>query len=123
MKKKITLLFFLFLSATLFAQSSEILQGRWIFKEALNKGIDKLGKQSLKEDIINKMTFEFRNNNEFNAFALGQSMSGKWLIDEKTNLITLITEEKEAFTLKILKLTETEVIFKLGLGEFLMKKV
>lgn len=123
MKKIITMLFFLVVSMTLSAQSAGNLQGKWIFKKALNKEVDDLGRQTLKADIINKMTFEFKSNNEFNAFAFGQNMNGKWSFNEKTKSITLITQEKEEFNLFILKLTETEVILKLGLGEFLMKKI
>lgn len=123
MKKIITMLFFLVVSLTLSAQSAGNLQGKWIFKKALNKEVDDLGRQTLKADIINKMTFEFKSNNEFNAFAFGQNMNGKWSFNEKTKSITLITQEKEEFNLFILKLTETEVILKLGLGEFLMKKI
>lgn len=108
---------------TLSAQGAANLQGKWIFKKVLNKEVDDLGRQTLKSDIINKMTFEFKSNSEFNAFAIGQNMTGKWLFNEKTKSITLITAEKEKFNLLILKLTETEVIFKLGLGEFLMKKI
>ncbi|MNQ65358.1 hypothetical protein D3C85_798110 [compost metagenome] len=115
--------FFLVVSMTLSAQSTGNLQGKWIFKKALNKEVDDLGRQTLKADIINKMTFEFKSNNEFNAFAFGQNMNGKWSFNEKKNMITLITPEKEEFNLLILKLTETEVILKLGLGEFLMKKI
>jgi Lipocalin-like domain (DUF4923) len=123
MKKIITMFFFIIVSMTLSAQSAENLQGKWIFKKALNKEVDDLGRQTLKADIINKMTFEFKSNSEFNAFAFGQNMNGKWSFNEKTKQITLITPEKEVYNLSILKLTETEVILKLGLGEFLMKKI
>jgi hypothetical protein len=123
MKKNIAMFFFLLVSLTLSAQSAGNLQGKWIFKKALNKEVDDLGRQSLKADIINKMTFEFKSNNEFNAFAFGQNIKGKWSYNEKQKRITLSTPEKEEFNLLILKLTETEVILKLGLGEFLMKKI
>ena len=123
MKKIITMSFFLLLSMTLSAQSTANLEGKWVFKKALNKEVDDLGRQTLKAEIINKLTFEFKSNSEFNAFAFGQNMNGKWSFDKKTKLITLITSEKEEFKLLILKLTETEVILKLGLGEFLMKKI
>lgn len=123
MKKNIIMFFFLLVSMSLSAQSAGNLQGKWIFKKALNKEVDDLGRQTLKADIINKMTFEFKSNSEFNAFAFGQNMKGKWSFNEKTKLITLITPEKEEFNLLILKLNETEVILKLGLGEFLMKKI
>jgi hypothetical protein len=45
------------------AQSSEF--KKMGFREALNKGIDKEEKKSLKNDFINKMTFEFKSNGKF----------------------------------------------------------
>ena len=123
MKHNFAMLFFLLVSITLSAQSTGNLQGKWIFKKALNKEVDDFGRQSLKTDIINKMTFEFKSNNEFNAFAFGQTINGKWAYHEKHKKITLITPENEVFNLLILKLTETEVILQFGLGEFLMEKI
>jgi hypothetical protein len=123
MIKNIIIFFFLLVSMSLSAQNAGNLEGKWIFKKAINKEVDDLGRQTLKADIINKMTFEFKSNSEFNAFAFGQNMKGKWSFNEITKLITLITPEKEEFNLLILKLNETEVILKLGLGEFLMKKI
>lgn len=123
MVKTITVLLFLIASITLSAQNSETLKGKWIFKKALNKEVDADGRKDLKAYIINKMTFEFKNNNEFTAFAFGQNINGIWSFNEKIKTITLITLEKEKFDLLIQKLTETELILKLGLGEFLMKKI
>jgi hypothetical protein len=37
----------------------------------LNKGIDKEGKKSLKNDFINKMTFEFKSNGKFVGVLFG----------------------------------------------------
>jgi hypothetical protein len=76
----------------------------------------------LKAYIINKMTFEFKKNNEFTAFAFGQNMNGKWTLTKDVKTI-ILNAENEKFELSILKLTESELILKLGLGEFLMKKI
>jgi hypothetical protein len=122
MVKKITILLFLIASITLSAQNSEDLKGKWIFKKALNKEVDADGKKDLKAYIINKMTFEFKNNNEFTAFAFGQNMNGKWTLTKNLKTI-ILNAENEKFELSILKLTESELILKLGLGEFLMKKI
>ncbi|NEU06886.1 hypothetical protein GZH53_01055 [Flavihumibacter sp. R14] len=122
MIKTITIFFFFLLSITLTAQSSELLNGKWVFKKALNKEVDDLGRKTLKSDIINKMTFEFKSNSEFSAFAFGQNMNGKWALSKNAKVITLSTGE-EKFELLILKLTESELILKFGLGEFLMKKL
>jgi hypothetical protein len=122
MVKTITILLFLIASITLSAQNSEVLKGKWIFKKALNKEVDADGRKDLKAYIINKMTFEFKNNNEFAAFAFGQNMNGKWTLTKDLKMI-ILNAENEKFELSILKLTESELILKLGLGEFLMKKI
>ncbi|MES2240163.1 MAG: hypothetical protein V4497_07875 [Bacteroidota bacterium] len=122
MTKTITIFLFLISTITLSAQNSELIKGKWIFKKALNKEVDAAGRKTLKSDIINKMTFEFKNNNEFTAFAFGQNMNGKWILTKNLKTIVL-NAENEKFELLILKLTESELILKLGLGEFLMTKI
>ena len=122
MVKKIIILLFLIASITLSAQNSEDLKGKWIFKKALNKEVDADGKKDLKAYIINKMSFEFKNNNEFTAFAFGQNMNGKWTFTKDLKTI-ILNAENEKYELSILKLTKSELILKLGLGEFLMKKI
>jgi hypothetical protein len=122
MVKIMTLFFFFASSITLNAQNSELLNGKWIFKKALNKEVDDLGRKTLKAALINKMTFEFRSDGEFVAFAFGQNMNGKWTLSTNSKMIILNTG-KEKLEFSILKLTEIELILKLGLGEFLMKKL
>ena len=119
-----TILAFIGIYSTVNAQNSELLNGKWIFKEATNKGIDKLGRQSLKSDIINKMTFEFKTNGDFVAFAFGQNMNGKWAFNNNNNSKSIILDTgTEKFELLILELTENRLALKLGLGEFIMKKI
>lgn len=116
------MLIFLVCSITTNAQNSELLNGKWVFKKALNKEVDKEGRKTLKSDIINKMTFKFDSNGEFSAFAFGQNMEGKWTISADLKMLSLSTG-KEKYIFSILKLTESDLILKLGLGEFLMKKL
>ncbi|UQD56957.1 lipocalin family protein [Flavobacterium sp. K5-23] len=104
------------------AQNSELLKGKWVFKEALNKGIDKDGKKSLNSYIINKMTFEFEENGDFVAFVMGQNQKGQWKLTDNSKDIILDTGAEE-FEMSILELTATRLVLKLGLGEFLMKKM
>jgi hypothetical protein len=49
-------------------------------------------------------------------------MNGKWTLTKDVKTI-ILNAENEKFELSILKLTESELILKLGLGEFLMKKI
>jgi hypothetical protein len=104
------------------AQNSELLKGKWVFKEALNKGIDKEGKKSLNSYIINKMTFEFEENGNFVAFVMGQNEKGQWKLSDNSKDIILDTGAEE-YKMSILELTTTRLVLKLGLGEFLMKKM
>jgi hypothetical protein len=122
MLKLITLFLFIGFYTTSNAQNSKLLEGKWIFKEALNKGIDDLGRKTLKSDIINKMTFEFRPNGDFVAFAFGENMNGNWLLSTNSKSIVLNTE-KEKYEFIILELTGNRLLLKMGLGEFLMKKL
>ncbi|KFF16053.1 lipocalin family protein [Flavobacterium hydatis] len=116
-------IFVLFLSSiAINAQNSDLLKGKWVFKKALNKEVDELGKKTLNSDIINKMTFEFKSNDEFVAFLMGQNANGKWTLSKNSKVIILNSIDGK-FELSILKLTKTELILKLGLGEFLMNKI
>lgn len=117
-----TILAFIGIFTTVNAQNSELLNGKWIFKQATNKGIDKLGRESLKSDIINKMTFEFKSNGDFVAFAFGQNMEGKWAFSNNSKSIILDTGT-DKFELIILELTNNRLALKLGLGEFIMSKL
>jgi hypothetical protein len=118
----IVLLAFIGFYTTAHAQNSELLNGKWIFKEATNKGIDKDGRKTLKSDIINKMTFEFKSNGDFIAFAFGQNMEGTWTYNDNSKSIILDTGT-EKFEMLITELTENRLALKLGLGEFIMKKI
>lgn len=122
MLRKITIIFLLISSLNLIAQNYKPLNGKWIFKKALNKEVDDDGRKTLKSDIINKMTFEFMSNNNFIAFAFGQNMKGTWKISEDLKVIDL-NVDNEKIQILILKLNESEIILKIGLGEFLMKKI
>jgi hypothetical protein len=124
MNFKITLLLcFIVVSSFVNAQNLKLLKGKWIFKDVYNKEkIDKLGLQTLKKDIINKMTFEFKNNDDFIAYAFGENMNGKWFMKNNSKTIVLTTDKNEKFPLQILEITKTRLVLKIGLGEFLMIK-
>ena len=68
------------------------------------------------------LEWEFFSKGRFTAFAFGQNMNGKWTLTKDLKTI-ILNAENEKFELSILKLTESELILKLGLGEFLMKKI
>jgi hypothetical protein len=104
------------------AQSSELIQGKWVFREALNKGIDKEGKKSLKNDFINKMTFEFKSNGKFVGVLFGTPESGKWSLSQNSKALTL-SASSNSFTFQVRELSQKRLILKLGLGEFLMEKI
>jgi hypothetical protein len=120
MYKVITVVFFIFVSYNVNAQSPEMMLGKWVFKEALNKDVDALGKQMLEKEIINKMTFEFKSDGDFIWFAHGETTTGRWVLYKKTIVLTI---EKEQMVLTILELSENRFALKMGLGEFLLKRI
>jgi hypothetical protein len=121
MIKKITIVLFLLTSITLSAQNPQALIGKWVFKEALNKGIDKLGRQTLKKDVINKWTYEFKSTGEF-IWSAQQTVIGKWTLAKDSKSIILEIEGQKMEVL-ILEFTATRLVLKMGKGEFLMKKI
>ncbi len=121
-KRILTIIVFTLLTLAVNAQSNELLIGKWVFKDAYNKEkIDEAGLQMLKTDIINKMTFDFKQNSNFSSFVMGETMNGTWLLTKDSKNVILKTPDGP-FEFKILKLTKTELALKLGLGEFLMIK-
>lgn len=122
MQKNLVITFILFISLCAQSQNSKLILGKWVFKEALNKEVDELGRKTLKEQVINKMTYEFKSNEEFIWFGMGEISNGKWsLAKDQNSIIAIVGKDKMIF--KIIKLTQDEMILKMGLGEFLMKRL
>jgi hypothetical protein len=121
-KRILTIIVFTLLTLAVNAQSNELLIGKWVFMDAYNKEkIDEAGLQMLKTDIINKMTFDFKQNSSFSSFVMGETMNGTWLLTKDSKKVLIKTPDGP-FEFQILKLTKTELALKIGLGEFLMKK-
>lgn len=121
--KNILFLFVLIVSLKINAQSSNLIIGKWLFKDVYHKDkIDKDGLESLNTYFINKMTFDFGENGKFEAFAMGQKMEGTWILINDSKKITLTTDIGESFELIILEISKNRLGLKLGLGEFLMVK-
>jgi ABC-type microcin C transport system permease subunit YejE len=124
MKTKLFLVLFLVvLSTNLLAQNTPLLIGKWVFKDVLDKSrMNKEGLKMLNTKIINKMTFDFVENGEFKAYAMGENMTGTWILSKDAEKIILKTSEKETYELLILALSKNRLELKLGLGRFLMVK-
>jgi ABC-type microcin C transport system permease subunit YejE len=124
MKTKLFLVLFLVvLSTNLLAQNTPLLIGKWVFKDVLDKSrMNKEGLKMLNTKIINKMTFDFVENGEFKAYAMGENMTGTWILSKDAKKIILKTSEKETYELFILALSKNRLELKLGLGRFLMIK-
>jgi hypothetical protein len=67
------------------AQSSDLIQGKWVLEK---KGIEKEGKKSLKNDFINKMTFEFKSMVSLSEFSL-EPLRWKMVLISKFKTLTL----------------------------------
>jgi ABC-type microcin C transport system permease subunit YejE len=120
MKTKLFLVLFLVvLSTNLLAQNTPLLIGKWVFKDVLDKSrMNKEGLKMLNTKIINKMTFDFVENGEFKAYAMGENMTGTWILSKDAKKIILKTSEKETYELFILALSKNRLELKLGLGRF-----
>lgn len=121
MLKTITIFILFGFYANSNAQTAELLKGKWIFKDAVNKGIDDAGRETLNSKIINKLTFEFKDNGKFTAFLMGQNQNGNWSLTDNSKSIILKTIDANVEII-ILELTKTKLKLKLGLGTFIMQK-
>lgn len=97
MKKLLTLLFLVCISNTVISQSNELIVGKWTFKDVYNKNkIDAAGLAMLQSEVINKMTFDFDKNGEFEAYLMRENQKGKWkLTKDSKKIILIITQETE----------------------------
>ncbi|MFD2517608.1 lipocalin family protein [Salinimicrobium flavum] len=122
MKTLITLLFLL-VAINSNAQSTDLIVGDWIFKKALNENIDEAGLAQIKAEVIDKWKFVFKPNGEFETYIMDEKGTGKWKLTSDSKSIVLTGMEESPMELKILSSTENELVLKLGLGEFLLKKI
>ena len=54
---------------------------------------------------------------------MGEKETGKWKLSSDSSSIILLEVEGAPVEMKFLKLTETELALKLGLGEFLLNRI
>lgn len=121
MLKKLTLLILLLaFTVSLKAQNSNLLVGTWIFKDVYNK--EKIGEEGLKTlrtQVINKLTFTFKEDGAFFGHMMGENTSGTWTKKSNPDRVLLVTKDGN-FEFKILDLTADKLAVKMGLGEFWM---
>lgn len=104
------------------AQTTDQIVGNWIFKEALNQGIDEAGMALIEEEVIDKWTFSFQSNGTFETFMMGEKGTGQWKLSSDNKSIIISGMEGSPLVFNILKFTKNELALKLGLGEFLLKR-
>lgn len=124
MKKQIvSILLFLFIVINMNAQKTDLIVGKWVFKKALNKEVDQTGLTFMKAQVIDKWKFIFLSSGKFETYMMQEKALGNWTLslDSKSIILSGIEGGKKEF--KILKSTTDELILKLGLGEFLLKKI
>jgi hypothetical protein len=124
MKNKILyVLFFLFIGTNINAQKADIIVGKWIFKKALNKEVDEAGMAFMKAEVIDKWKFDFKSNGKFETYMMREKATGEWKLSSDSKNIILTGIEGGLKEFEILKSNKDELILKLGLGEFLLKKI
>jgi len=124
MKKRILYtLLFLFIATNINAQKTDLIAGKWVFKKALNKEVDEAGLTFMKAEVIDKWKFVFKSNGKFETYMMREKATGEWKLSPDSKNIILTGIEGGLQKFKILKSTKDELILKLGLGEFLLKKI
>ena len=124
MKTKIFFtLLFLSLTINAKAQDSDLIAGKWVFKKALNKEVDEAGQASLKAEVIDKWKLVFQPDGIFETYIMGEKAVGKWKLSEDGKHIILSGTEIGPSEFTILRSTQDELVLKLGLGEFLLKRI
>ena len=118
-----TLLFVSIAASNLNAQTSDQLIGKWVFKKALNEGIDENAMAYMKAEVIDKWKFEFNKNGEFKTSMPGEKETGTWKLSPDSKTLILSGIEENPFRFNILKLTQEELILKLNLGKFLLRRI
>lgn len=105
------------------AQRSDLIVGNWVFKDALNKEIDEAGRAYIEAEVIDKWKFSFHPNGLFETSMMGEKETGEWKLSSDSKGIILVGMEGEPTEFKILKATEKELTLKLGLGEFVLRRI
>ena len=122
LKKLILLFLFLNVTAILKAQESDLILGTWVFKGVYHKEkIEAKSLKTLKNQVINKLTFTFRNDGTFSSYIMGENLSGTWSRENNPNRVLLFTKY-ENYEFRILDLTGDKLALKIGLGEFWMAR-
>lgn len=123
MKTYFTLLF-LFVAVTMNAQKTDFIVGNWVFKEALNEDIDEAGLAYINSEVKDKWQFVFNPDGIFETYMMDEKETGEWKLSADSKNIMIITGIEDGPTkFEILKSTQNELALKLGLGEFLLKRI
>ncbi|WP_203293573.1 lipocalin-like domain-containing protein [Luteirhabdus pelagi] len=123
MKKIIILISFLFISINSIAQEPDLIVGNWVFSEALNENIAPEQLAYIKAEIIGKWNLNFKSDGKFETSMMGEKTSGTWIFDADSKTIAVSGVEGGPLEFKILKSTQDELALKLGLGEFLLRRI
>ncbi len=121
--KTITLLLFTFISLTMLAQKEEAIIGQWVFKGTYNKeNLDKAGLEYMNAEIMDKCTFIFRADGQFESHIMDEAGTGKWKLGKESKKIMITNDLGSISEFTILKSTKNELALKLEMGEFLLTR-
>jgi hypothetical protein len=123
MKKTLITILFLYIAINLSAQKSDLIIGKWVFTEALNKDLDESQLAYIKAEIVGKWELYFKSDGKFDSQMMEEKNSGEWKYNPNSNSIVLTGIEGGPQEFLILKLTENQLALKLGLGEFLLTRI
>lgn len=73
--------------------------------------------------LLDKWKFVFNSDGGFETYMMGEKATGEWKLSSDSKRIILFGVEEETFEFVILRSTADELSLKLGLGEFLLKRI
>lgn len=114
----------LLLGLTSIAQNKELIQGKWVYEDVLNKeNMDSIGLK-MAAAFFKDMYMIFQEDGAFAQQMLGKPATGRWNLTEQGEAIRIDGDKGDWFTMKIYQLTEEELHINFGSkqGAFLMKK-
>ena len=118
--KNIFFFFLIAFSITTYAQDSKQLIGKWKYEDVYQK--EKLDEKSIQmiQQFFTDMTFEFKDEKNYEAFLMGKTEIGNWKI--KGKIIEMTSEKGKSGNIEIIDLKENRVVAKIGSGTFILVK-
>lgn len=120
--KPINLLFFLFTSISLNAQTAADLTGTWGYQNVFEQ--EKLDSTSVKmlDMLFGNMTLAFNSEGDYRAVMMGEEDNGTWKYQETENILVLKSNTGNTHNFEVIELNGNQMTLKLSKGAMVFKK-